>query len=66
MEKHSEETEKNIDAVAMTRRIRDERHEHTKEMSPAERLRYYRQQGAVAHEWFMEGIRDRTDERRPE
>lgn len=37
MENHSEETGDGIDAVEMTRRIRDERHERVKNLTPVER-----------------------------
>ena len=40
MENHSEETDGGIDAVEMTRRIRDERYERVKTMTPEERLEH--------------------------
>ena len=46
MENHSEETGNEIDAVEMTRRIRDERYERVKNMTPEERLEYYREKSA--------------------
>lgn len=61
MENQSEETDDGIDAVEMTRRIRDERYEQVKDMTPEERLEYYREEGAAAHERFMERLQ-RTDE----
>jgi hypothetical protein len=54
----SEEMGNGIDAVKMTRRIRDKRHERVKDMTREERLAYYQEHGAAAHERFMERIRE--------
>ncbi len=54
MENHSEETDGGIDAVEMTRRIRDERYEQVKDMTPEERLEYYREESTAAHERFVD------------
>ena len=62
MENHSEETGHEIDAVEMTRRIRDERYERVKNMTPDERLQYDRDESAAAHERFMERIRNADEE----
>lgn len=62
MENHSEETGNGIDAVEMTRRIRDERHQRVKDMTREERLAYYQEHGAAAHERFMERIREEDRE----
>lgn len=62
MENHSEETGNEIDAVAMTRRIRDDRYERVKNMTPEERLEYYREESVAAHERFMERIRNADEE----
>ena len=62
MENHSEETGNEIDALEMTRRIRDERYEQVKNMTPDERLEYYREESASAHERFMERIRNADEE----
>jgi hypothetical protein len=61
MGNHSEETDDGIDAVEMTRRIRDDRYEQVKDMTPEERLEYYREESAAAHERFMKRIQQ-TDE----
>jgi hypothetical protein len=58
MENRSERTDDGIDAVEMTRRIRDERYERVKNMTPEERLEYDREESAAAHERFMERIRN--------
>ncbi len=58
MENHSEETDDGIDAVEMTRRIRNERYERVKNMTPEERLEFYREESAAAHERFLERIRN--------
>jgi hypothetical protein len=42
----------------MTRRIRDARHERVKDMTREERLAYYQEHGAAAHERFMKRVRD--------
>jgi hypothetical protein len=62
MENHSEETGDGIEAVEMTRRIRDERYERVKNMTPEERLEYYREESAAAHERFLERIRNPDEE----
>jgi len=62
MENHSEETGKGIDAVEMTRRIRDKRYEQVKNMTLEERLEYYREESAAAHERFLERIRNLDEE----
>ena len=62
MENHSEETGNEIDAVEMTRRIRDERHERVKNMIPEERLEHDREESAAAHERFMERIQEKDEE----
>lgn len=62
MENHPEETDDGIDAVEMTRRIRDERFQRVKNMSLEERLTYYRTESAAAHERFMKRIQ-KTDEK---
>jgi len=62
MENHSEETGDGIDAVAMTRQIRDERHKRVENMTPEERLEYYREKSASAHERFMRRIRNADEE----
>lgn len=62
MENHSEETDDGIDAVEMTRRIRDERYEQVKNMTAEKRLEYYREEGAAAHERFMERIQEKDEE----
>jgi hypothetical protein len=62
MENHSEETDDGIDAVEMTRRIRDERYEQVKDMTPEERLEYYREESAAAHERFMERVQQKDEE----
>jgi len=61
MENHSEETDDGIDAVEMTRRIRDERYGRVKGLTPEERLEYYREESTAAHERFIERIQ-KTDE----
>lgn len=62
MENQSEETDDGIDAVEMTRRIRDERYEQVKDMTPEERLEYYREESAAAHERFMERVQQKNEE----
>lgn len=62
MENHSEETDEGIDAVEMTRRIRDDRYEQVKDMAPEERLEYYREESAAAHERFMKRIQQKDEE----
>ena len=62
MENHSEETGDGIEAVEMTRRIRDERYERVKNMTPEERLEYDREESAAAHERFMERIQEKNEE----
>lgn len=62
MENHSEETDDRIDAVEMTRQIRDERYEQVKGMSSEERLKYYRDESAVAHERFMKRMQEADKE----
>jgi len=54
MENQSGETDGGIDAVEMTRRIRDERYEQVKDMTPEERLEYYREESTAAHERFVD------------
>jgi hypothetical protein len=41
---------KTIDAVAMTRRIRDAHHERLKDATDEERIRFYREEAAQLHE----------------
>jgi len=62
MENHSEETDDGIDAVEMTRRIRDERYERVKDVTPEERLEYDQEETAAAHERFMERIQEKDEE----
>jgi len=62
MSNHSEETNNGIDAVQMTRRIRDERYERVKDMTLEERLKYYRDESAAAHQRFIERIREADKE----
>ena len=50
----SEEMDDGIDAVKMTRRIRDDRYEQVKDMTPEERLEYYREESTAAHERFVD------------
>lgn len=54
MENQSEEMGDGIDAVEMTRRIRDERYEQVKNMTAEKRLEYYREESAAARERFVE------------
>jgi len=58
----SEEMDDGIDAVKMTRRIRDDRYEQVKDMTPEERLEYYREESAAAHERFMKRIQQKDEE----
>jgi hypothetical protein len=51
-----------IDAVKMTRRIRDDRYEQVKDMTPEERLEYYQEESAAAHERFMKRIQEKDGE----
>lgn len=51
-----------IDAVKMTRRIRDDRYEQVKDMTSEERLEYYREESAAAHERFMNRIQQKDEE----
>jgi len=46
----------------MTRRIRDKRYEQVKNMTLEERLEYYREESAAAHERFLERIRNLDEE----
>ena len=62
MENHSEETGNEIDAVEMTRRIRDKRYERVKNMTSEERLEHDREESAAAHERFMERIQEKDEE----
>ncbi|CBH23544.1 hypothetical protein SRM_00623 [Salinibacter ruber M8] len=62
MENQSEEMGDGIDAVEITRRIRDERYEQMKDMTPAERLEYYRKESAAAHARFVDRARNRPEE----
>lgn len=48
--KESEKKAKTFDAVEMTRRIRDRHFEDTREMTPENRLAYYRQKGREIHD----------------
>ena len=41
---------KKIDAVAMTRRIREAHHERLKDATDEERIRFYREEAAQLHE----------------
>jgi hypothetical protein len=43
------EKNKEIKAVEMVRKIRDEHADQIRDMSPAERLAHYREEGARAH-----------------
>ena len=61
MENQLEETDDGIDAVEMTRQIRDERYERVKDMTPEERLEYDQEETAAAHERFMERIREKDE-----
>ncbi|MEF8795166.1 MAG: hypothetical protein V5A22_04790 [Salinivenus sp.] len=61
MANHSEETGDGIDAVEMTRRIRYERYEQVKDMTPEERLEHYRKESAAAHERIMERIQNEDE-----
>lgn len=58
----SEEMDDGIDAVKMTRRIRDDRYEQVKDMTSEERLEYYREESAAAHERFMNRIQQKDEE----
>jgi len=62
MENDSEETNDGVDAVQMTRRIRDEQHERIKDMTREERLAYYQEHGAAAHERFMKRVQQEDEE----
>jgi len=62
MENHSEETGNEIDAVEMTRRIRDKRYERVKNMTSEERLEHDREESAAAHERFVERIQEKDEE----
>ena len=62
MENQSEEMGDGIDAVEITRRIRDERYEQMKDMTPAEHLEYYRKESAAAYARFVDRARNRPDE----
>ena len=44
------EKNKNVDAVAMVRQIRDAHYRQTKEMTEEERLGFYREEGRKAQE----------------
>jgi hypothetical protein len=44
-----ETKETNIDAVAMTRRIRDAHHERLKNTTPEERIRFFREKARRVH-----------------
>ncbi len=46
--------EKKIDAVAMTRRIRDAHHEQLKDASPTERIRFFREKARRVHAMIEE------------
>lgn len=45
---------KDIDAVGMVRRIRDDLYEQTKNMSAAELIEFYRSRGSQAREKIMD------------
>lgn len=54
--------EKTFDAVAMTRRIRDRHYEATKDMTPEERLAYYREKSRTVHERLMQQARQKASD----
>lgn len=47
-------TKKNVDAVAMTRHIRDRHYEATKNMTPEERQAYYREKSRAVHDRLVQ------------
>jgi hypothetical protein len=51
------ETKKTVDAVAMTRHIRDRHYEATKNMTPEERQAYYREKGRSIHDQLVQQAR---------
>jgi hypothetical protein len=52
---------KNFDAIKMVRGIRDAHYEQTKNMTPQERLTFYRDKGQEAQEMLKRLVHSKSD-----
>ena len=62
MENQTENVESRVDAVEMTRRIRDRHYEQVKDLSLEERMAHYQKESTAAHARFLERVPKANEE----
>ena len=62
MDNQTENVGRGVDAVQMTRRIRDRHYEQVKDLSSKERMVHYQEESTAAHARFLERMPKANEE----